>query len=245
VSAGSAREAERIATTLVRAVGGETPAGRIFAVDAALRPEGRVGPLARSLEAFDAYYQRWAHVWERQALLRGRVVAGDAEVGERFTQLARQFLWGTPLDAAEVRDIRRLKARMERERIPAGDDPQFHLKLGRGSLSDIEWTAQLLQLRHGVAATGTVEALAELNAAGLLDATDAAILINAYRFCEATRNRLHLVRGAPGDSLPATGAPLGTLARSLSTTPTELRDTYRRHTRRARRVVERLFYGVG
>ena len=245
LSEGGAREAERIATTLVRAVGGETPAGRIFAVDAALRPEGRLGPLARSLEAFDAYYQRWAHVWERQALLRGRVVAGDAEVGERFTQLARQFLWGTPLDADEVRDIRRLKARMERERIPASEDPQFHLKLGRGSLSDIEWTAQLLQLRHGVVATGTVEALSELSAAGLLEATDAAFLINAYRFCEATRNRLHLVRGAPGDSLPATGAPLGTLARSLSTTPTELRDTYRRHTRRARRVVERLFYGVG
>ena len=244
-SEAAAREAERVATTLVRSIGGETPAGRIFAVDAALRPEGRVGPLARSLEAFGAYYQRWAHVWERQALLRGRVVAGDDEVGERFTQLARRFLWGTPLDADEVRDIRRLKARIERERIPAGEDPQFHLKLGRGSLSDVEWTAQLLQLSHGVVATGTVEALQELRIAGVLDAGDAAILINAYRFCEATRNRLHLVRGAPGDSLPATGVPLSTLARSLATTPTELRDTYRRHTRRARRVVQRLFYGVG
>jgi glutamate-ammonia-ligase adenylyltransferase len=133
---------------------------------------------------------------------------------------------------------------MERERIPAIEDPQFHLKLGRGSLSDIEWTAQLLQLRHRVVATGTVEALKGLAAAGVLDGGDATILIGAYRFCEATRNRLHLVRGAPGDALPATGAPLAVLARSLATTPTELRDTYRRHTRRARRVVERVFYGM-
>jgi glutamate-ammonia-ligase adenylyltransferase len=172
------------------------------------------------------------------------VVAGDAEVGERFAQVARNFVWGTPLDGAAVRDIRRMKARIERERIPPGEDPRFHLKLGRGSLSDIEWTAQLLQLRHRIVATGTVEALEELARTGALDGEDAAILIGAYRFCEATRHRLHLVRGAPGDALPATGAPLETLARSMSTTPTELRETYRRHTRRARRVVERLFYGV-
>jgi glutamate-ammonia-ligase adenylyltransferase len=234
-----------VATTLLWVIGGETPAARIFTVDTGLRPEGRVGPLARSVDAFAAYYERWALVWERQALLRGRTVAGDAEVAKRFEEVARQFIWGTPLDTAAVRDIRRMKARIERERIPAGEDPQFHLKLGRGSLSDIEWTAQLLQLRHGLVATGTVEALERLAIAGVLGAEDATILIDAYRFCEATRNRLHLVRGARGDALPATGAYLGTLARSLSTTPTELRDAYRRHTRRARRVVERVFYGVG
>jgi glutamate-ammonia-ligase adenylyltransferase len=239
-----AREAERVATTLLRVIGGATPAGRIFAVDTSLRPEGRVGPLARSVDAFGAYYERWAHVGERQALLRGRAVAGDPEVVERFAEVAQRFLWGTPLDATAVRDIRRMKARIERERIPAGEDPQFHLKLGRGSLSDIEWTAQLLQLRHHVVATGTVEALEGLAANGALNADDTAVLIDAYRFCEATRNRLHLVRGTPGEALPATGPLLAALARSLATTPAELRDTYRRHTRRARRVVERVFYGV-
>ena len=117
------------------------------------------GPQARSLEAYAAYYQRWAHVWERQALLRGRVIAGDADLGEHFAAMAGEFVWDQPFGPDEVREIRRTKARIERERVPASEDPEFHLKLGPGSLSDIEWTTQLLQLRHGYAHTGTVEAL--------------------------------------------------------------------------------------
>ena len=136
-----------------------------------------------------------------------------------------------------------MKARIERERIPAGEDPQFHLKLGRGSLSDIEFTAQLLQLQHGVRATGTMAALDVLQTAGALDVDDHATLSAAYRFCERTRNRWYLVKGSPGDALPTQGDQLGRLARSLGTTGGELREHYRRVTRRARQVVERLFYG--
>ena len=132
---------------------------------------------------------------------------------------------------------------MERERIPTGEDPQFHLKLGRGSLSDIEWTAQLLQLTHGVRATGTIEGLDRLLASGLLDPADHAVLTEAYRFCELTRNRLYLVRGTPGDSLPQQQLELLRLARALDTTPGALREQYRRVTRRARTAMERLFYG--
>jgi glutamate-ammonia-ligase adenylyltransferase len=117
------------------------------------------------------------------------------------------------------------------------------LKLGPGSLSDIEWTAQLLQLQHGVVAAGTNRALEALVAAGALDPSDGRVLQEGYRFCERTRNRLALIREVPGDSLPTTGHQLTTLARSLGTTPTGLRDEYRRLTRRARRVVERVFYG--
>ncbi len=136
-----------------------------------------------------------------------------------------------------------MKARVERERIPVGDDPEFHLKLGRGSLSDVEWTVQLLQLLHGVPSTGTVAASRELVKAGVLTATDAEVLTEAYRFCERTRNRWYLVKGAPGDALPARADQLAHLARSCDTTPTQLRDEYRRVTRRARQVVERIFYG--
>jgi glutamate-ammonia-ligase adenylyltransferase len=146
---------------------------------------------------------------------------------------------------------------MERERIPPGADPQFHLKLGPGSLSDVEWTAQLLQLQTGVRATGTVEALTLLEAGGHLSAADASALRNSYRFCEQTRNRWHLVgsflsSGGPGgakaagaDSLPQRPEQLGRLARSLGTSAAGLRDEYRRFTRRARQVTERVFYGVG
>lgn len=246
---GARAAAEDAAAALWRLVNGETPAVRLFTLDAGLRPEGRQGPLARSLAAYTTYYRRWAQVWERQALLRGRFAAGDPELGRSFAEVARRFVWDGPFGPEEVRQIRRLKARMETERIPAGEDPQFHLKLGRGSLSDVEWTAQLLQLRSGagdgppVAETGTVPALQALAARGLLDEADRDVLVDAYRFCENARNRLYLVRGAPLDALPAAGHDLRVLANSLGTTPAGLRDEYRRVTRRARRVMERLFYG--
>ncbi len=234
---------EKAAEALLRYVNGETPATRLWRLDTELRPEGRKGPLARSLAAYAGYYSRWAELWERQALLRGRWVAGDAEVGRRFAKVVEPFVWDAPVTDADVREIRRMKARIERERIPAGEDPQFHLKLGRGSLSDIEWTAQLLQLQHHISSEGTVATLAALEKAGVLACEDARVLTDAYRFCEQTRNRWYLVRGAPGDALPGTGEWLTTLARSTGTTPSGLRDTYRRRTRRAREVMERLFYG--
>lgn len=242
---GPAAAAEAAATALVRLIGGDTPARRIYALDANLRPEGRQGPLARSLDAFATYYDRWAQTWERQALLRGRFVAGDPDVGKRFARLAERFVWDRPFTDDDTREIRRTKARVEGERMPAGEDPQFHLKLGRGSLTDIEWTAQLLQLTDRVRATGTLEALDALVDAGTMSSDDARILASCYRFCEQTRNRLFLVRGSAGDALPSTGHRLSTLARSLDTTPSGLRDEYRRLTRRARRVVERLFWGQG
>ena len=235
--------AEQAAGELLRFVNGATPAERIYAVDAGLRPEGRDGPLARSLEGYRMYHRRWAQTWERQSLLRARVVAGDPAVGARFMEMVDEVLWNTPVTDDQVREIRRMKARVERERIPAGDDPQFHLKLGRGSLSDIEWTAQLLQLQAGVAAPATMEALRRLTSGGALSQEDAAVLGEAYRSCEQVRNRWFLMKGAPGDALPAQADQLARLARSCTTSAAALREEYRRVTRRARHVVERLFYG--
>ena len=187
--------AEAAAANLLRLLNGATPAEQVLPTDVALRPEGKHGPPARSLDAYAEYYGRWVQTWERQALLRARPVAGDAELGARFMALATEVLWGRPVSDEVVRDIRRMKARIERERLPPGADPQFHLKLGRGSLSDVEWTAQLLQLRSGTAATGTVEALRLLDAGGHLSSADSAVLQAAYRFCERTRNRWHLIGG--------------------------------------------------
>ncbi|MGC8626545.1 MAG: bifunctional [glutamine synthetase] adenylyltransferase/[glutamine synthetase]-adenylyl-L-tyrosine phosphorylase [Acidimicrobiales bacterium] len=237
--------AEATAEKLLELMNGKTPAHRLYELDMRLRPEGSKGALARSLRAFEAYYRNWAEVWERQALLRGRFVAGDPVVGERYGDLARAFLWEAPLSADELRQVRMIKARMERERVPAGEDPTFHLKLGPGSLSDVEWTVQLLQLQHRVSAEGTLDALAALVSAGHVSQHDAQALAEAYRFCEAARNRLYLVRSRPGSSLPTAGHQLTVLARSMGTTAPQLRDHYRRLTRRARRVVERLFYGNG
>jgi glutamate-ammonia-ligase adenylyltransferase len=236
-------EAERVASGLLHLLKGSTPASRIYRLDADLRPEGRNGPLARSLDGYRAYFDRWAALWERQAMTRARLVAGDAETGRRFVELLAPAVWGRPLDDDGVREIRRMKARIERERLPAGEDAQFHLKLGRGSLSDVEFCVQLLQLRHQIPSPGTMTALSLLVDAGAIEGDDAQILAESYRFCERTRNRLYLVRGAPGDALPRSSEELSRLARSLDTAPVELREHYRRVTRRARTVVERLFYG--
>ncbi|HEX3622858.1 MAG TPA: bifunctional [glutamine synthetase] adenylyltransferase/[glutamine synthetase]-adenylyl-L-tyrosine phosphorylase [Acidimicrobiales bacterium] len=235
--------AERVGATLVRFLAGMSPPTRIYRVDLNLRPEGKDGPLARSLDGYRAYYGRWARTWERQALVRARPVAGDPGVARRFLEIVEPHVWGADLTDEDVREIRRVKARIERERLPAGDDPQFHLKLGRGSLSDVEFCAQLLQLQHGVRATGTMAALAALERAGALSGDDHVVLAEAYRFCERARNRLFLVRGSPGDALPSRPEQLARLARSLGTDPQELREQYRRTTRRSRAVVERLFYG--
>ncbi|MGH9118596.1 MAG: bifunctional [glutamine synthetase] adenylyltransferase/[glutamine synthetase]-adenylyl-L-tyrosine phosphorylase [Acidimicrobiales bacterium] len=233
--------AEALATDVMRFVGGGTP--KIYDMDAGLRPEGKQGPLARSVEAYRVYFERWAQPWERLAMTRARPVAGDLELGRRLIAELRPLVWRDGLSDDDRREIRRIKARVERERIPPNEDPQFHLKLGRGSLSDVEFTAQLLQLQHGIESPGTMAALDRLAAAGVLERRDHASLAAAYRFCERARNRLFLLTDAPSDSLPQQSERLARLARSLDLTPRELRDDYRRRTRRARAVVERLFYG--
>ncbi len=153
---------------LVHFMRGPSPAQRVAALDLGLRPEGGQGRLARDVRGYTAYFERWAETWERQALVRARVVAGSRDLGERFMAVAGEFVWDRPFTEADVAAIRRMKARIERERISPREDPQFHLKLGRGSLSDIEWTVQLLQLRHRVPGTSTIAALETLGGLGIL-----------------------------------------------------------------------------
>ncbi len=172
-----------------------------------------------------------------------RVVAGDEHLGHTLIRLLDPYIWDTGLTADATREIRRMKARVEQERIPVGEDPTFHLKLGRGSLSDVEWTAQLLQLRHGLHAPGTMAALDRLEAHDVLAGGDAAVLRDAYAFCERTRNRWFLIHGQAADALPQQADRLAILARSLGTTGADLRNEYRRVTRKSRAVVERVFYG--
>jgi glutamate-ammonia-ligase adenylyltransferase len=239
-------------------------------VDADLRPEGKQGPLVRSLAACAAYYARRAVAWESQALLRAEFVVGDAGLGAAFIALADQYRYPEGgLGEAAVREIRRIKARVEAERIPRGTDRALHLKLGPGGLSDVEWTVQLLQLQHGHAVAGlrttrTLTALAAAVAAGLADAPDAAALRASWCFAARIRDAIMLVRGRPGDTFPAKQDELTSVARLLGYKPTEavhehggqngasswsdtpaaaLEEDYRRTARKARKVMDHLFYG--
>jgi glutamate-ammonia-ligase adenylyltransferase len=220
-------------------------------VDASLRPEGRNGPLVRTLGSYAAYYERWSSAWESQALLRAEPVAGDEELGRRFVELVDPMRYpagGIP--DSDVREIRRLKARMEAERLPRGADPGLHTKLGRGGLSDVEWVAQLLSLQHGhevpgLRTTRTLPALAAAADAGLLDPEDADNLAAAWRIATRVRDAVMLVKGKAGDMVPTDTRDLAAVSLVLGYRPGEsgvLLDDYRRVTRRARGVMERVFY---
>lgn len=221
-------------------------------VDANLRPEGRNGPLVRSLPAYERYYAQWSSAWEAQALLRARPVAGDADLGRRFIEMIDPVRYPAGgVSPGDLLEIRRLKGRIDSERLPRGADPTTHTKLGRGGLADIEWSIQLLQLRHGgrlpaLRTTHTLEALSAAAKADLMDDEQAEILEHAWRFATRVRNALMLVRDKPGDQLPALGAELVAVARvlgyPLGSDPGQLIDDYRRAGRRARRVVETVFY---
>ncbi|MFE6814869.1 bifunctional [glutamine synthetase] adenylyltransferase/[glutamine synthetase]-adenylyl-L-tyrosine phosphorylase [Streptomyces sp. NPDC057677] len=222
-------------------------------IDADLRPEGKSGPLVRTLKSYAAYYHRWSLVWESQALLRAEPIAGDRELGERFIELADPLRYPAEgLGEDAVREIRRLKARMESERLPRGADPTLHAKLGRGGLSDVEWTVQLLQMQHGWAEPGlrttrTRDALRAAHAAGFIPTEEAQTLDEAWVLATRVRNAVMLVRGRPGDTFPSDPRELAAVGRYLGYEAGhvgEMVDDYRRITRRARAVVEELFYGA-
>ncbi len=219
-------------------------------VDADLRPEGRQGPLVRTLASYAAYYERWSHVWEAQALLRAGPVCGDPELRRRFSALVDPIRWpASGLRSGDAREIVRIKARVDAERLPRGADPTTHTKLGRGGLADVEWTVQLLQLRHAgqvpdLRTTRTRQALQAATAADLLDGADAEALLAAWRLATRVRNAVMLVRGRPSDSLPREARELAAVSRVLGYAPLEsgrLVEDYRRITRHARAVVDRLF----
>ncbi|MET1071901.1 MAG: bifunctional [glutamine synthetase] adenylyltransferase/[glutamine synthetase]-adenylyl-L-tyrosine phosphorylase, partial [Umezawaea sp.] len=221
-------------------------------VDADLRPEGRQGPLVRTFESHRAYYAQWAEVWEAQALLRARPIAGDEDLGARFMEMVDPMRYPDGgLDAKAVREIRRIKARVDAERLPRGADPSTHTKLGRGGLADVEWTVQLLQLQHAHAVPAlrtpsTIQGIEAGTEAGLVDPADAAELKAAWLMATRARNAVMLVKGKPGDQLPTIGRDLTAVAAVMGhppgTDPGEFLDEYRRTTRRARAVVERVFY---
>jgi glutamate-ammonia-ligase adenylyltransferase len=222
-------------------------------IDADLRPEGKSGPLVRTLTSYEAYYRRWALTWESHALLRAEPVAGDEDLGRRFMELIDPLRYPADgLSDEAVREIRRLKARMESERLPRGADPKLHAKLGPGGLSDVEWTVQLMQLRHGSAEPGlrttrTREALAAARTAGLITDEDAATLDEAWVLATRVRNAVMLVRGRAGDTFPTEPRELAAVGRYLGYGPGhagDMLDAYRRTARRARAVVEELFYGT-
>jgi glutamate-ammonia-ligase adenylyltransferase len=220
-------------------------------LDADLRPEGKNGPLVRTFSSYEAYYAKWSQPWEAQALLRARPVAGEDDLIDDFLALIDPLRYPAEMPHKALTQVRTLKARMEDERLPRNADKRRHLKLGRGSLSDVEWTVQLLQLEHGhelagLRTTSTLEALDAATEAGLIPAEDATQLAAAWQLATDVRSAVMLFRGRTAESLPADHLELEATARLLgygAGTGHDLEDDYLRTTRHARAVMEHRFYG--
>ncbi len=247
----AANFAQSVANEMRRllALPGSDPA---LELDAGLRPEGKQGPMVRTLDAYASYYAKWSAVWEAQALLRAEAVIGDEDLCRAFTALIDPLRYPEAgLGEADVREIRRIKARVDDERLPRGADPATHFKLGRGGLADIEWTVQLLQLKHAgtmaaLRTTRTLEALRAAVEGGVLDAEDADVLARGWSTASRARNAVTQVRGKAVDQMPRDTTEKAAVAYILGYAPgesDEMVNDYLRATRRARQVVDRVFWG--
>ncbi|GAA4369810.1 bifunctional [glutamine synthetase] adenylyltransferase/[glutamine synthetase]-adenylyl-L-tyrosine phosphorylase [Paeniglutamicibacter cryotolerans] len=220
-------------------------------IDADLRPEGKQGPMVRSLEAYRDYYGRWAQIWEIQALLRARPMAGSDDLAAEFMVMADALRYGQHITETELREIRRIKARVEAERLPRGADPARHVKLGRGGLSDVEWLVQLLQLQHAgqypaLRTTSTPEALAAIDGERLLPGDDVETLDRAWQLASRIRSASMACTGRASDVLPKDRNEMEAVARWCGYEPgqaAQMEDDYLKATRLARSVFERHFYG--
>jgi glutamate-ammonia-ligase adenylyltransferase len=196
-----------------------TQEGSAYRVDMRLRPGGQKGALAQPLEAFERHFARMAELWERQAYVKARPVAGDPELGADFLRTVHRFVYEGPVPPDLAAQVHAMRQRMETERV-AGSGKGAHVKLGSGGIVDIEFVAQYLQLAHGGRATdlrrpGTLEGIRAAERAGHLAAEDAAALAEAYRFLRRVENRLRIVADLGVNTLPSAPAKLESLAKRM------------------------------
>lgn len=223
-------------------------------VDLDLRPEGKDGPLVRSLESCEKYYRQWASTWEHQALLRARFAAGSKELADALLNgVVNELRYAAnPLSESQLAEIRKLKARMEAERLPRGVSRDRHLKLGRGGLSDVEWTVQLMQLQYAskhesLRVVGTMQALKALQSEHFISDEDAEVLSRCWHMCSAVRNANFLWSGsmARADIIPTDSYSLGGIATYLGYEPNQGRvfeNDLLATMRQCREIMSRLFY---
>ncbi len=196
-----------------------TPAGYAYKIDTELRPEGDAGGLVLSVEGYEKYFKSRARIWEQQALVRARFVAGNAEVGETFIASAHQFVYQDKFAYESLIEISRLRERMELELAKEATKGK-NVKLGFGGLADIEFAVQILQLMHGkkfarLRQTNTLSALQNFVALGLVDQGMAEELQASYLFLRNLECTLRIIRETPTNTLPKNNKELAPLARLL------------------------------
>ncbi|MGH7393016.1 MAG: bifunctional [glutamate--ammonia ligase]-adenylyl-L-tyrosine phosphorylase/[glutamate--ammonia-ligase] adenylyltransferase, partial [Candidatus Rokuibacteriota bacterium] len=211
----------RVARDLVAFLESVTDEGSAFRVDLRLRPEGRMGGVILSLDGYRAYYARRAELWERQALVKARVAAGDERVGARFTALAREVVYRPGADEGVVAAVRAMKREIDRSleaKGAPGEAREGNVKLGRGGIREIEFLVQALQLLYGgddpwLRERHTLKALFRLAERGYLAPVLVRTLSDAYVHLRTVEHRLQIVHEFQTHTLPRDRAELGRLAR--------------------------------
>ena len=246
----------RFCEFIIKAMSEITPEGYVFRVDIRLRPESSAGVIIRSMESYESYYEGWGDLWERQALIKARPVAGDMAFGDEFIRMIQPFVYQRYLDGVtlgEIKaDIGRTKVRIEERLVGEGANLEKHVKLGPGGIRDIEFTVQCLQMIHGakrksLCSHNSLEAISALKENELLTAEDADALATAYRFLRSVENGIQVEADQQRYSVPEREAEERELARRVGyqhTSETDalvaFRQDYRRHTERVRAIFQKI-----
>jgi glutamate-ammonia-ligase adenylyltransferase len=241
--------AARVAQKLIAILEARTREGYAYKLDLRLRPSGNQGPLVTSLEGFREYHRQSSAVWERQALVRARVVAGDADLGEAVEAAREEFVFGRGLAPAEIAEIALMRARMENE-IGAESKARWNLKQGRGGLVDVQFVAQMMALTHGhehiaLRKRATRDLLKEMEWLQLISKGEAVALRDGYEFIARLENRLRIESDQPAWALPTDPEALRPLARRMgyqgSAGPRQLLSDLRARREAIRAAFERCF----
>ncbi len=246
----------RLCEFIIKAMSEITAEGYVFRVDVRLRPESSAGVIIRSMESYESYYEGWGELWERQALIKARSVAGDMAFGDTFIRMIQPFVYQRYLDGvtlSEIKaDIRGTKGRIEEQLVRENLDLDKHVKLGPGAIRDIEFTAQCLQMIHGgkkksLCSQNTLETLAALQVNALLSEADADTLANAYRFLRTIEHRIQIEGDQQRYSIPDKESEELQLARRAGyrdtvekNALTAFREDYHNHVTQVRQIFERI-----
>ncbi len=239
-----AKVAQRVISCLTL----QTREGYLYKVDTRLRPSGSAGALVSSLDAYRRYHHESARLWERQALIKARNVAGNSELGKEVMEGIASFVYNRGIDEDGRKEMIHLRERMEKELAKEGPE-RYNVKTGRGGIVDIEFAAQFLQLRHGRELTelrmsNTVNALDALVSSGLITSEDHSALKGAYLFLMKAENRLRILHNVSTDQMDLHPGKVDKLAKRLGyhgDAPHDLfLKDYREHTEKVRNIYNRL-----
>jgi len=240
----------KLAEEIIRAVGGSSAEGNIFRIDLRLRPEGKSGPLVRSLDSCENYYAEFGETWERMALIKARPVAGDGKLGTEFVGMVQPFVYARHAGGNVIQQMAALKKRIEEEVVREGQLTR-HVKLGIGGIREIEFIVQSFQVLRGARLTvlrerNTLRALPALVRTRTLTATEAATLADAYRFLRNVEHRLQMEMELQTHTIPDQEHALYRLARSLGfDSVKKFLAVQEAHTSAVRKIYESVLAGAG